>query len=160
MRLLLGECSGAGGWGGSVLPREEAEQVGDADLHDVDLGLEASAEGEEVRQGLGVEEQVVRELESRGVLQEALGFVLEAEDLAAGKKVYDTNCVACHGGKMEGGIGPSFVDDEWIHGDSLDDIVKVVTEGVPEKGMITWGPILGPEKVQQVSAYVHTVANQ
>ena len=78
-----------------------------------------------------------------------------AADLEAGKKIFDTNCVACHGGKMEGGIGPNLVDAEWIHGGELADIVKVVTEGVPDKGMITWGPILGPEKVGQVAAYVH-----
>jgi len=81
-------------------------------------------------------------------------------DLKAGKEVYDTHCVACHGAKMEGGIGPSFLDAEWIHGGELADIVRVVNEGVPDKGMITWGPILGPEKVAQVSVYVHDRAQK
>lgn len=85
----------------------------------------------------------------------AAEVVATPEAVAAGKEIYVTNCASCHGQEMEGGIGPSLVDDEWIHGAELKDIVKVVTEGVPEKGMITWGPILGPEKVAAVSAYVH-----
>jgi len=33
-------------------------------------------------------------------------------------------------------------------------IQNTITVGVPDKGMLTWGPILGPEKVAQVAAYV------
>lgn len=81
------------------------------------------------------------------------------EALASGKDVYDANCLACHGPTMEGGIGPSFVDEEWIHGGSLEDIIKVITNGVPEKGMITWGPVLGPQKIAAVAAYIHENGN-
>lgn len=77
------------------------------------------------------------------------------EALAAGKVVYDTNCVACHGAALEGGVGPSLVDATWIHGGTLEAIEKTITVGVPEKGMLTWGPILGPEKIAQVTAFVH-----
>ena len=55
---------------------------------------------------------------------------------------------------MKGGIGPSLLDELWIHGATADDVVRTVTEGVVEKGMLSWGPILGPEKIQQVAAYV------
>ncbi len=74
--------------------------------------------------------------------------------LEAGKAIYTTNCVPCHGGAMEGGIGPNLVDDEWIHGGEFEQVVNTVTNGVPDKGMIAWGNILGPEKIAQVSAYV------
>ncbi len=77
------------------------------------------------------------------------------EAVAAGEALFKTNCVACHGADLTGGIGPNLVDAEWIHGGSLDEIVKTINVGVPEKGMITWGPILGPEKVAQVAAYVY-----
>ena len=73
----------------------------------------------------------------------------------AGKAIYMTNCIGCHGPELKGGIGPDLTDGEWIHGGSIESITKVITEGVPEKGMLTWGPILGPEKVAQVAAYIH-----
>ena len=82
------------------------------------------------------------------------------EAIAAGKEVYVANCVACHGQQLEGGIGPNLADDEWIHGGELDQIVKTVTEGVPAKGMITWGPILGPEKITQVSAFIYDASHK
>mgnify|MGYP001561638107 CR=1 FL=1 len=73
----------------------------------------------------------------------------------AGKAIYETNCVACHGPELKGGVGPDLTDATWIHGGTYADVVRVVTEGVPEKGMITWGPILGPQKIAEVAAYVH-----
>lgn len=81
-------------------------------------------------------------------------FVVTPEAIAAGETVYQANCVACHGAGLEGGIGPSFVDDEWIHGGDEASVIKTITDGVPEKGMLAWGPIIGPEQVNQVAAYV------
>jgi len=81
-------------------------------------------------------------------------FVPTPELAAAGEAVYRTNCVACHGQNMEGGIGPNLLDEEWIHGNAPADILRTIQEGVAEKGMPTWGPILGPERVKQVAAYI------
>lgn len=77
------------------------------------------------------------------------------EVLAEGKEIYTTNCIGCHAADLSGGIGPDLTDAEWIHGGTLEDIGRVITDGVPEKGMLTWGPILGPDKVAKVAAYVH-----
>lgn len=77
------------------------------------------------------------------------------EMVAAGKEVFATNCVACHGAELQGGIGPDLTDAEWIHGGTIDAITRVVTEGVAAKGMPGWGPVLGPDKVGKVAAYVH-----
>jgi cytochrome c oxidase cbb3-type subunit III len=73
---------------------------------------------------------------------------------AAGQALYQTNCSACHGQALEGGIGPSLTDGEWIHGGAPAEVLHTVAEGVPAKGMPAWGPILGPERVRQVTAYI------
>jgi cytochrome c oxidase cbb3-type subunit 3 len=80
--------------------------------------------------------------------------VLSKEAIEAGEAIFKANCVACHGPDMKGGIGPNLLDSVWIHGGRPEDIVATVTNGVPPKGMPTWGPVLGPQKVSQVAAYV------
>jgi cytochrome c oxidase cbb3-type subunit 3 len=84
----------------------------------------------------------------------AATFAVTPEAVAAGGPLYATYCVACHGAEMEGGIGPSLVDVEWIHGGQASDVIRVITEGVPAKGMIPWKGILSPEQINQVAAYV------
>lgn len=76
------------------------------------------------------------------------------EAVAAGEAIFKANCVPCHGADMKGGIGPNLLDTVWIHGGKPEEILHTITVGVPEKGMLTWGPILGPQKVAEVAAYV------
>lgn len=72
-----------------------------------------------------------------------------------GAAVFTKNCGSCHAADGGGGIGPNLTDNAWIHGDgSIDAIYATVKNGVPEKGMPPWGPILKREEVLEVSAYV------
>lgn len=84
----------------------------------------------------------------------AATFEVTPEAVTAGASVFQMNCVACHGANLEGGIGPTFLDDEWLHGGQASDIIRTITEGVPAKGMVPWGGILSPEQINQVAAYV------
>jgi cytochrome c oxidase cbb3-type subunit 3 len=86
--------------------------------------------------------------------QSAATLSFSAEAVSAGEAIYTQNCVVCHGQDMTGGIGPNLLDPDWIHGGTAADVVRTITDGVPEKGMLTWGPILGPEKINEVAAYV------
>lgn len=86
----------------------------------------------------------------------AADFAVTPEAVAAGEAVFQQNCVVCHGQNLEGGIGPTFLDDEWLHGGQAKDILSTITQGVPAKGMIPWGGILSPEQINQVAAYVIT----
>ena len=90
-------------------------------------------------------------------VDEALADAASPEAIEAGKAIFATSCVGCHGADGTGGIGPNLTDAEWIHGGTMAEINKTVTEGVPAKGMVAWGSILGPAKIAQVSAYVHSM---
>ncbi len=74
--------------------------------------------------------------------------------VAAGEKIYTANCVACHGPNLEGGIGVSLADNQWIHGNRPLDIYNTIRNGVLEKGMPTWGPVLGASRIADVAAFV------
>lgn len=74
--------------------------------------------------------------------------------VAAGKQTYTSLCVACHTPNLTGSIGPSLVSTEWMHGGTPKEIFKTVNEGVPAKGMVAWGPVIGQKKVAEAVAYV------
>lgn len=85
---------------------------------------------------------------------QAATVVFSKDNVEKGEAVFKANCTGCHGEQLEGKIGPSLLDSVWIHGGSPAEVVHTITVGVPAKGMITWGPILGPEKIGEVAAYV------
>ena len=81
----------------------------------------------------------------------------DEKELAIGKTVYTTNCVACHGANGEGGVGPNLTDEFWIHGGGITNVFKTVKNGVPEKGMIAWSAQLKPADIYKVSSYILTL---
>lgn len=85
-----------------------------------------------------------------------VALAVTPEAVARGKDIFASNCVGCHGPELKGGIGPDLTDATWIHGGTLKDIANTITVGVPEKGMVTWGPILGPQKIADVAAFIHS----
>jgi cytochrome c oxidase cbb3-type subunit 3 len=74
--------------------------------------------------------------------------------LAAGKITFSKICVVCHGKFGEGLVGPNFTDDYWIHGGKPEDLLKVITEGVPEKGMISYKSQLNKTQINNVIEYI------
>ncbi|HKU38538.1 MAG TPA: c-type cytochrome [Polyangiales bacterium] len=82
-----------------------------------------------------------------------------ASQVAAGKLVFTTNCVACHGAKAEGNIGPNLTDPNWLHGGKPVQIFATIRDGVPAKGMPSWGAILGQDSVKALAAYLLTLRN-
>ncbi len=87
-----------------------------------------------------------------------VAFVEEPEALAQGKQIFTMSCAPCHKEDGGGGIGPNLTDEYWIHGGSIHDIFRTIKVGVPEKGMIAWESTLSPEKMQNVSSYIMTLA--
>ncbi len=74
--------------------------------------------------------------------------------VAAGQKTYVSTCVACHGADLKGGIGQDLTDATWIHGGTPLEIFATVRDGVIEKGMPTWGPLLGQQRMAEVVAFL------
>lgn len=90
------------------------------------------------------------ELESK-----ILAHLKDAPTIAAGQVAFAAKCVACHGDHGQGVIGPNLADKFWIHGNGTPAaILKVVADGVAEKGMPPWGAVLPPEEMTAIVVYV------
>jgi len=81
----------------------------------------------------------------------------DAAMLEDGKQIYAKFCAPCH--RVDGGglVGPNLTDNYWIHGSNYVDTVKVIWNGVPAKGMITWKAVLKPDQIQSVASYIYTL---
>lgn len=80
----------------------------------------------------------------------------EPQMLAAGEKIFkEKGCVACHGANGGGNtVGPNLCDNYWINGCKPEQIVKVITEGKPEKGMNSFKSTLTKAQINQVTVYI------
>ena len=76
-----------------------------------------------------------------------------AYQLAQGKTLFkQMNCSGCHanGG---GGMGPALIDDQWIYGSSIENIVATIREGRPN-GMPSFRGKITDDQIWQIAAYV------
>ncbi|PPR34813.1 MAG: Cbb3-type cytochrome c oxidase subunit CcoP2 [Alphaproteobacteria bacterium MarineAlpha9_Bin5] len=80
-----------------------------------------------------------------------------ADGLREGKRNYRIHCAQCHGLSGAGGVGPNLTDDINIHGRKFQDIVKLITNGVPDKLMPAWGEKFGSQTINQIAAYVRSI---
>lgn len=79
----------------------------------------------------------------------------DADALAEGKTLYDTQCSVCHRNDGGGGIGPNLTDAYWILGGDIASIFNTISNGGrPAKGMIAWKSTLKPSQIQAVSSYI------
>jgi cytochrome c oxidase cbb3-type subunit 3 len=120
----------------------------------IGYGLHYHFIGNRSHEGALAAEMAAAEVRWPASAVEDVEFSMTPEAVSAGEEVYMTTCLACHGANLEGGIGAALSDDEWVHGSSPEEVMTTISEGVLEKGMPAWGPILGPEKVNQVTAYI------
>jgi len=75
----------------------------------------------------------------------------KADPLAAGKRVYNTYCLTCHG--QNGNMGASGAHDLTQTKLSFAESVQVITEG---RGLMTPHKFLGEEKINAVTKYIET----
>lgn len=74
--------------------------------------------------------------------------------LSAGKDTWDKICAVCH--LVDGGglVGPNMTDNYWIHGNTVEQMFTIVTEGIIEKGMIPYKDQLSPRKRLEVVSFI------
>ena len=95
----------------------------------------------------------------RGLIDDAMLSTL-AQDPAVvghGKELFGSMCSPCHRADGGGGIGPNLTDEYWLHGSKPSEIYKTIYEGVAAKGMPTWGPQLGEDRVEAAVAFVLSI---
>ncbi|HTV00630.1 MAG TPA: PQQ-dependent sugar dehydrogenase [Luteitalea sp.] len=67
---------------------------------------------------------------------------------------YATACANCHGPSLQGGQGPSLVDDENKHGDSDEAIARVIADGVPNTPMMGFKATMSPQQIRALVIYI------
>ena len=86
--------------------------------------------------------------------------------IAAGKKLYDSQCASCHGtaGKGDGKAGallkptPSdLTDGDWKHGQADGDIFTIIRDGAKQTGMRAYGSRLPTNDIWNLVNYVRTL---
>ena len=86
--------------------------------------------------------------------------------IAAGKKLYDSQCASCHGtaGKGDGKAGallkptPSdLTDGDWKHGQADGDIFTIIRDGAKQTGMRAYGSRIPTNDIWHLVNFVRTL---
>ena len=113
---------------------------------------------DELRDELAVAKKEVEEWKKTApdqMSEDKVTLLTDAESIAKGKTIFETNCVACHRADGGGQIGPNLTDEHWILGGGIKNVFHTITHGGRDgKGMIAWNTTLKPTQIQQVSSYV------
>ena len=72
--------------------------------------------------------------------------IIELGDVA---QAYSIQCGGCHGQDLA-----SFVERDWAYGDTLEDIIKSITDGYAANGMPAYGATLSAEEIEALSSYI------
>ena len=76
-------------------------------------------------------------------------------DLAAGKKIFESQCALCHGQTGTGGRGPSLNRPVLSHAPDDDALKRVISDGIDPEMPGAWQ--LHPNEVVKVAAYVRSL---
>ncbi len=115
----------------------------------------SSAERYAAEQKAGIEAQMAN---ASPVTDEGLiAIAVDPERVAEGQALFGQFCVACHLPQGQGIVGPNLTDSYWIHGATPSAIHTVIDKGILSKGMVAWGPQLGPQKLESLVAFVLSI---
>jgi cytochrome c oxidase cbb3-type subunit 3 len=84
-----------------------------------------------------------------------------ADAVARGQKLFNANCIACHGPDARGnpllGAHDLTQPGAWLYGGSKAALIKTISEG-RNGSMPAWRPVLGETRVRLVGAYVWSLS--
>jgi len=84
-------------------------------------------------------------------------YETNAYHLSQGKRLYQwMNCGGCHAPGGGGDIGPPLIDDKWIYGASIEQIVQTIREGRPN-GMPSFRGRVPDDQIWELAAYVRSM---
>ena len=78
----------------------------------------------------------------------------DQSSLESGEETFNKICKVCHQEDGGGLVGPNLTDDYWVHGNTVQEMFDVVTNGVIEKGMIPYEDQLSPQQRLEVVSYI------
>ena len=68
-----------------------------------------------------------------------------------------TGCYSCHGGKAEGGVGPSLTDDIWVFKPTDKTIFKTIAKGRSGTTMVGWEKELTKDEIWKIISYIRSL---
>lgn len=92
---------------------------------------------------------------------EMLGEItVSAENIAAGKALFDGRCVSCHGAGGEGriGMGPALASKSFLEAASDEMLLTTITKGRTGTTMVPWEGAMTRDEIGQVGAYIRSLA--
>jgi mono/diheme cytochrome c family protein len=76
-------------------------------------------------------------------------------------KLYAAKCQACHGVDGQSPFPEfSLADDKWLHGSSVAEITKVITDGVPGKAMLPFKEQLTKAEIGALAKHVKSFSRK
>ncbi len=95
------------------------------------------------------------------------------ESIASGKRIFESNCAACHGPQAQGAIKagltisiideqrgrqpPDLTDDQWDHGSRDEDIFAAIKRGLPPTMMPSFGATVSDTDIWSVVSYLRSL---
>jgi cytochrome c oxidase cbb3-type subunit 3 len=103
--------------------------------------------------------QLERQLSSFGTLEPTDETILrllheKGDMIAAVSGMFRANCAQCHRDDAGGNIGPNLTDDRWKNVKRPADIIRVITQGVPNTAMKSWNTRFREPQIILLAAYV------